>query len=220
MSSKEKTVQQMVDEAVRKATEGIMADVALKVQKAFELGAEIGAAKGAEIGAQAAIQAIETENRRYRRARHDRQLRNTKLLLQHYRSLNSHYANAVWEEDDDETGGADSFAEIMELMSSRSYSENAIVESIQQSSRKTRIIMKHVNTMLAEYEKQCAGSGRPDDMRRWRVIKAMYLDDSKETALEVAGKEHIDKRTVYKYVDAAVADLTTLLFGVEGIEKL
>ena len=80
--------------------------------------------------------------------------------------------------------------------------------------------MKHVNTMLAEYEKQCAGSGRPDDMRRWRVIKAMYLDDSKETALEVAGKEHIDKRTVYKYVDAAVADLTTLLFGVEGIEKL
>ena len=221
MSSKEKTVQQMVDEAVKKATEGVLADVALKVQKAFELGAEIGAAKGAEIGAQAAIQAIETENRRYRRARHDRQLRNTKLLLQHYRSLNSHYANAVWEEDEEEQStGAETFAEIMELMSSRSYSEDVIVESIQKSSRKTRIIMRHVNTMLAEFEKMCRSSGRPDDMRRWRVVKALYLDDTRTTAQELAAREHIDKRTVYKYVDAAVEELTTLLFGVEGIEKL
>lgn len=220
MSSKEKTVEQMVKNAVEEATKGILAEMSLKVQKAFELGAEIGAAKGAEMGARAALEAVEEERRRYRRARHERNLRNTKLLLQHYRSLNSHYANAVWEEAETESEGEETFAEIMELMSTRSYSDEVIVESIQKSSRKTRVIMRHVNTMLTVYEKGCRSSGRSGDLRQWRIIKGLYLDESRATAQELAAQEHIDKRTVYKLVDAAVEELTALLFGVEGIEKL
>ena len=220
MSSKEKTVEQMVKNAVEEATKGILADMSLKVQKAFELGAEIGAAKGAEMGARAALEAVEEERRRYRRARHERNLRNTKLLLQHYRSLNSHYANAVWEEAETESEGEETFAEIMELMSTRSYSDEVIVESIQKSSRKTRVIMRHVNKMLEEYRRMCESSGRQSDARAWRIVKALYLDDTKLTAQELAEREHIDKRTVYKYVDAAADELTTLFFGVEGIEKL
>lgn len=218
MSKNNKTVEQMIQEAVDAAAKGILEGVELKIQRAFELGAEIGAAKGAEIGAQAAIEAVENERRRYRRARYDRQLRNTKLLLQHYRSLNSHYANAVWEEDDSED--EDSFCDIMELMNSRSYDDEVFVDSIKQSSKKTRIIMRHVNKMLEEYETMCKESSRPDDLRHWRVIKALYLSPTRTAAMEVAEAERIDKRTVYKDVDAAVEDLTMLLFGVEGIEKL
>lgn len=218
MSKNNKTVEQMIQEAVDAAAKGILEGVELKIQRAFELGAEIGAAKGAEIGAQAAIEAVENERRRYRRARYDRQLRNTKLLLQHYRSLNSHYANAVWEEDDSED--EDSFCDIMELMNSRSYDDEVFVDSIKQSSKKTRIIMRHVNKMLEEYETMCKESSRPDDLRHWRVIKALYLSPTRTAAMDVAEAERIDKRTVYKDVDAAVEDLTMLLFGVEGIEKL
>lgn len=218
MSKNNKTVEQMIQEAVDAAAKGILEGVELKIQRAFELGAEIGAAKGAEIGAQAAIEAVENERRRYRRARYDRQLRNTKLLLQHYRSLNSHYANAVWEEDDSED--EDSFCDIMELMNSRSYDDEVFVDSIKQSSKKTRIIMRHVNKMLEEYETMCKESRRPDDLRHWRVIKALYLSPTRTAAMDVAEAERIDKRTVYKDVDAAVEDLTMLLFGVEGIEKL
>lgn len=218
MSKNNKTVEQMIQEAVDAAAKGILEGVELKIQKAFELGAEIGAAKGAEMGAQAAIEAVENERRRYRRARYDRQLRNTKLLLQHYRSLNSHYANAVWEEDDSED--EDSFCDIMELMNSRSYDDEVFVDSIKQSSKKTRIIMRHVNKMLEEYETMCKESSRPDDLRHWRVIKALYLSPTRTAAMDVAEAERIDKRTVYKDVDAAVEDLTMLLFGIEGIEKL
>lgn len=218
MSKNDKTVEQMIKDAVDAATKGILADMKLKIQEAFELGATIGAAKGAEIGAQAAIEAVENEKRRYRRMRYDRQLRNTKLLLQHYRSLNSHYANAVWEEDDSED--EESFTDIMELMNSRSCDEEVFVDSIKQSSKKTRIIMRHVNKMLEEYEAMCRNSSRPDDLRHWRVIKALYLSPTRTAALDVAEAERIDKRTVYKDVDAAVEDLTMLLFGIEGIEKL
>ena len=77
-----------------------------------------------------------------------------------------------------------------------------------------------VNTMLKEYERMCYESNREDDKRHWRIIEALYLSGTRTTALEVAERENMDKRTVYKNVDAAAEDLTTLLFGVEGIEKL
>lgn len=211
-------IEERIQVAVREATRGVLAGIELKIQKAFELGAEIGAAKGAEMGAQAALQAAEEERKRLRRIRHDKQLRNTRLLLKHYRSLNSHYANAVWEDEDEPQ--EETFADILELMTVRNYSDEVIVDSIRASSRKTRIIMRHVNAMLREYEKQCAESERPEDRRRWRVIKALYLDEGAISALAIAEKNGIDKRTVYKDADAAVERLTTLFFGVDGIEKL
>lgn len=220
MSKNDKTVEQMVQEAVKEATQGILADVELKVQRAFELGAEIGAATGAEIGAQAAVQAAEVERRRYRRTLYDKRLHNTRLLLRHYRSLNSHYANAVWGEDEEDEDIGDSFADIMALMDSRSVNDTIFVESIRKSSRKTYIIMKHVNTMLREYQFVCERSKRQGDRRRWRVIEGLYLGEPRIEAMEIANREGIDKRTVYKDVDAATADLTMLLFGVDGIEKL
>ena len=57
-------------------------------------------------------------------------------------------------------------------------------------------------------------------MRHWRVIKALYLSPTRVTADKVAEQEKINRRTVYKDVDAAVEVLTMLLFGVDGVEKL
>lgn len=217
MAKKETTAEQLARQAAEKALKDVLAGFELKIQKAFELGAEIGAAKGAEIGARAALEAVEEERQKFKEKRLNRQLRNTRLLLQHYRSLNSHYACAVWEEGEND---ADQFVDIMELMSARGYADEVFVDSIKKSSEKTCIIMRHVNTMLDEYRTQCEESRRPEDMRHWRVIEALYLGEVRIPAQEIAERESIDKRTVYKDVDAAVDDLTMLFFGVEGIEKL
>lgn len=220
MGKDKMTADEMVQAAIEQLKKGILADYDLKIKKAFELGAEIGAAKGAEIGARAAAEAIEREREKCRSEVYNRQLRNTKLLLQHYRSLNSHYANAVWEEEQSEDVINDEFYAYMAMMNAKGYSDTVFVDSIKKSSEKTKIIMRHVNKMLGEYEKFCNRSKRPDDKRHWRVIKALYLVDVRVRADDIAEREHIDKRTVYKDVDAAVEDLTMLLFGVEGIEKL
>lgn len=213
-------IKAIVEEAVQAAKEGILADVDLKIQRAFEIGAEIGAAKGAEIGARAAVQAVEQERKRYKQARYERQLHDTKLLLQHYRALNRHYKKAVFREENEPQGEDLTFLEVMELMDRRSYGDDIFVKSISDSARTTAVIMRHVNTMLAQYKKMCNTSKRQDDGRRWRVIERLYLLPVRDTAKEVAEAENIDKRTVYKDVDAAVAELTMLLFGAPAIEKL
>lgn len=181
--------------------------------QAIKEAAEIGAAAGAE----KAAAFIENEHRQFRSERFKRQYANTKLLLQHYRSLNSHYSNAVWESDDYEP---DEFVDIMELMHDKGYSDTVVVEVIKKSSEKTRIIMRHVNKMLEEYRKQCETSLYAEDMRHWRIIKALYLSPNRTSVDEVAAQENIHQRTVYKDVDAAVDDLTVLLFGIDALKKL
>lgn len=51
------------------------------------------------------------------------------------------------------------------------------------------------------------------------VIEALYLRDRPLSPTAVAEREKIDKRTVYKDVDAACATLSALIFGIDGIKK-
>lgn len=170
----------------------------------------------AKQAAEQTVIAIENEHREYRSKRFRKQFANTRLLLQHYRSLNSHFANAVWDDRDVQ----DEFIDIMELMSGSRYSETVVVDTIKKSSEKTRIIMQHVNKMLGIYHKQCQNSKYAEDMRHWRVIKNLYLAPEKVSVDDIAESENINRRTVYKDIDAAVESLTMLLFGIDGIEKL
>ena len=98
--------------------------------------------------------------------------------------------------------------------------EEIFVESIQRNYITTKIIMTHVNKMLDCYQIMCERSSRQDDARHWRVLEGLYLTEDYTTAEEIARREHIDKRTVYKDIDVCAADLTALFFGVGGIESL
>ena len=181
--------------------------------QAMKKSAEVAAKEAAE----KAIIAVENEHRKYRSERFKKQYANTRLLLQHYRSLNSHFANAVWESEADEP---DNFIDIMELMSGHGYADTVVADTIKKSSEKTRIIMRHVNKMLDIYQNQCKNSKYSEDMRHWRVIRGLYLLPEKVSVDDIAEQESINRRTVYRDVDAAVEDLTMLLFGIDGVEKL
>ena len=203
---------------VSKAIEAAMSGVEGKIQAAIHLGASIGATAGAEAGAQAAIRAAERERHRYRQAMYDARYHNTKLLLKNYRALNAHYKHAVF---DMQTGEAEnaSFAEIMAAMNSTIADEALYIESIKESVVRTKIIMTHVNRMIEVYKELCEHSERTEDKRHWRVLYTMYITDEPLSAEEIAAQESIDKRTVYKDIDAAATDLTTLFFGVGALNN-
>lgn len=212
------TTEQIIEAAVNAAFAVALKGIDLKIQEALELGVEIGAAKGAEIGAKSAVRAVERERRRFKQQQYDKRYQNTKLLLRHYRTLNAHYQNAAF---DTTTAEADeTFMDVMELMDGYSYDENLYVESIKRSAITTSIIMAHVNKMILAYQYLCEKSLREDDKRHYRIMRALYIDANPTSAAALAQAENIDKRTVYKDIDAAAADMTALLFGVPGVEKL
>ena len=221
-------IQEMIEAAVLAAHEAGIKGLDEKIQAAInaalpigiKIGAEVGAKIGAEIGAKtgaaAAIEAMERAQDKYRQRQYDWKYHNTKLLLRNYRRLKKYFENAVISEEDAEE--ADESFEVIMRGASRAASEKVFVKSIQKSYITTKIIMTHVDKMLEVYEIMCKRSSRKDDARHWRVLEGLYISDDYTTAGEIAKREDIDKRTVYRDVDICVADLTALLFGVEGIE--
>lgn len=215
--NKKSEMQTYIETAVNAAFEASMRGIDEKIKSAVDLGVTIGAAAGAEIGAKAAIRAVERERKNYRKQQYDWKYHNTKLLLRNYRRLNEYYCNAVFDTSSAEEVD-ENFEDIMQSMG-RKVDEEIFVESIQRNFIATKIIMTHVNKMLDCYKIMCERSKRADDARHWRVLNGLYIADNYTTADEIARREQIDKRTVYRDIDICAEDLTALFFGWGGIEK-
>lgn len=168
----------------------------------------------AEIGAKTALETMAREKRKQLTERHKRKLRNTKLLLQNFRMFKLHSENAVAElRDVDE----DTYQIFEHMMSDGIVDSGLFVESIKKSVARTKIIVTHISDMLDLYKVYCQQSNKPEDMRRFRVVMAMYVDKTPYTISQIAGLEGIDERTVYKDIDAAIEKISALIFGIDGV---
>lgn len=167
-----------------------------------------------EAGAKAALEALEKERKKAQKNRHDRRLRNTKLLLRNYRMLSAHCKSAIYDERQvfDENA-----IDVLDMMEDYLSNEDLYVESIKRSARRTYIIMAHINEMLRLFEIYCYNSGKPEDERRFRAIESLYITDMPLTVKEIAKIESIDERTVYKDIDSACEKLSALIFGIDGL---
>lgn len=149
----------------------------------------------------------EEENRR--RVSRDRRLHNTELLMKKYRGFAAHSESAVYDSlqvDEDEY-----FADLMDLMDCGR--KGLSVDSVRESVARTRILVHHIDKMLGFYESCCVQSKKPEDARRLRVIKALYIDENRKTPEELAKLEGVDVRTIYRDNQAALQELSALLFG-------
>lgn len=141
----------------------------------------------------------------------DYRLKNTRLLVKKYRWLKNFTGNAV-----SELTQLLSEEELLYLESLGMESfETRRVESIKDRVVFTNTVLGHIDTMLELYKSKCLGSDREEMQRRWRVLDAMYLSDEIVSAEDIAEKEHINDRTVYKDLNAAISDLSGLFFGID-----
>lgn len=213
----EKAANIAAEAAARAAVAAIQAVLGAETKEALASATNEAARIGAEKGAEASIKAVERERKKFRDARSDRRFRNTKLLLRNYNTLSANCSHAVYDAASDQTGeqGIEEIIEALDEM----FEEGIQVESIMKSAARTQLIMDHLNRMLGIYKAYCESSARVEEQRHYRVIEAMYLSPKPLTSAAVATQERIDKRTVYKDIDAACATLSALIFGIDGIRK-
>ncbi len=108
--------------------------------------------------------------------------------------------------------------DILEMMTGGHYADY-YVESIKKSAARTRIIIEHVKEMLTLYEIYCFRSTKPEDKRRYRVVYAIYIDETPRTAAQIALDENVDERTIYRDIDSACEKLSALIFGIDGLKR-
>lgn len=167
----------------------------------------------AEIASKTAIEVYAEQKEKDKRMRKNRRLRDTKRLMKSYREIRIHAGDAIASLSEVETEDFDFFQSLME--DTCEVDVNAIVRS----KAKSAIMISHIDAMLQSYEIICYNSKKPEDQRRYRVLEAMYLKDEPEQVYDIAERENIDTRTVYRDLDAACEKMSALLFGIQWIER-
>lgn len=169
--------------------------------------------RGIDAGVKAAMEHIRTEREKERKSRQDRRLHNTRLLLKNYRLLKEHTKGAIFRANQARERAMD----ILDGLNDYEMDDGLYIESIKKSQQRTLIILAHIDQMLELYKAYCYNSGNPENIRRYGVVMATYIDEPKKSALEIAGTFGIEKRTVYKDIKAAANPLTALLFGIDSL---
>lgn len=196
-----------------------------KPEKVKGLSREEVARIAAEEGARAGIEAFKRAEQQYRKETNDRRLYNTKMLLRGYRKLKMHTDNAVYDISsalkeplspyDDAEDERDTLQGLWDCLNA-GY-DDLYIESILRSKTRTKTMVSHIDRMLVLYARYCEEFDLTEDLRRFNVVKALFIDPRPRSAANIAAEYFIDARTVYKWVDYICGDLSALIFGLGGI---
>ncbi|EQG35321.1 TPA: hypothetical protein MJC92_000235 [Clostridioides difficile] len=175
--------------------------------------------RAAKAAAEKAIQIYKVKLNEEATELYNRKIRNTKLLLKHYREFKKHIDNSVFKVSC-KSGNA---IEVLTTLADRYVSEDLFVESISKSVSRTNVIIAHIDIMLKIYKEYCNNSN-DIEQRRYRIIEERFIKEVKHkkdrcSINKIAKRENIDTRTVYKDIDQACERLAALIFGVDGIKK-
>lgn len=178
-------------------------------RRAMEDGIQI----GVEAGTAAAEKRLQEGRNAQAKGRYKRRLHNTRLLLANYRNLKEHVSGAVYK------GRAmkESALDILDGLDKHELEDNYYIDSIKQTQQRTLIILAHIDEMLNLYRISCEQSGKPEEMRRYRVLYATYIDPERKSAEEIASENHTQIRTYYSDLGKAIKPLSALLFGIDGV---
>lgn len=170
-----------------------------------------------KIGIREGIKYIKDQEYYKTKKKYDRRLRNTKLLLKHYRSLQKHTqitkdsVSKIQEEN-----AIDVLDDIESINDEEQY-----VQAIERTKIRTKIIVNHVNKAISYYEHICNKEGQIKE-RRFKIIKYMYIDNTKNDEIptyeDVATHFNINIKTVGRDVRSAIEDLSILFFGIDGLK--
>lgn len=180
---------------------------------------DIAIEKGVAAGVKAAADRMEEERRKARKGRYDRRLHNTRLLMKNYRALKHHALGAVHTGAQANEKIEENAVDILEELDDERVDDRLYIESIKRSQQRTRIIIAHIDEMLRYWKIDCEQSGREEVLRRYRIVYDTFIGDNQIAAEDLARREHIEKRTVYKDIKAAMRPLSALIFGIDGIKQ-
>lgn len=167
----------------------------------------------AEVGSKTALDVYTKQKEKEKRMRIDRRLRDTKRLMRSYREIKVHAGDAIASLSEVVNEDYEFFKDLMENTG------KIDVGAIVRSKARSAIMLTHIDAMLQAYEIICYNSKKPEEQRRYRVLESMCLMDEPIPVSEIAERENIDTRTVYKDLDAACEKMSALLFGIQWIER-
>ena len=170
-----------------------------------------------KIGVREGIKYIKEQEYHKTKKRYDRRLRNTRMLLKHYRNLKIHDKLADKSNSSVyENNAIDILDDIDPINDEEQY-----IQAISRTRIRTSIIVGHINKSMEYYKAICEKDGNIKK-RRYDIIKYMYLEPTKDNIIptyeETAEHFDLNVRTVGRDIRQGIEDLSILFFGIDGIK--
>ncbi|MEL3956910.1 hypothetical protein NST17_06830 [Caldifermentibacillus hisashii] len=163
--------------------------------------------KHLEVISKTVLDYLEKEKEKDRKRKHDWRLKNTKLLLRNYRNFKIHASDV--EEDIEELDSI--------LLDEFLGSEEFAIESIKKSKQRTLVMINYIDRMMEVYRILAEKSGKPEDLRRYKILYDMYINPDKKSVMEIAECHNVSEKTAYRNCKEAINTFSSLVFGVDGI---
>lgn len=167
-----------------------------------------------EIAVEAALNYMKKEKETQEQSRNDKRLRNTRLLLENYNALSNHCRNAIY--DRKTANASENPIDLLDAINDQN--RNTYIQTIKDSVLRTKIIITHIDEMLKLYRVYCETSDKSEDLRRYRILRAKYIDNKRVE--EICAVEKIDQSTYYRDSREIINKLSALIFGIDGLSSM
>jgi len=160
-----------------------------------------------DIAKAAAIEALKLQKEEERQYIKKNRYHNTELLLKNYLNLLDHYGNAK-----------DKASDIMNLDDLDI--DEVIIKAIKRSRVRTMIMINQIETCMEILKNRMASKGQSE---KYEVIYYLYLDKARrdmergELVKVVAEELNCGEKSVYRWKNEMVVELSILLFGIDGL---
>ena len=144
-----------------------------------------------------------TRSKSFSKTESEKELRNTKELLKNYRFLEKHLDVALPKIDDD-TRLSQYELSLISLLGYRARSKEMLI---------------FVNQILERYKSLCM-EGTPEQQRRYRIIRALYIDGPAVTRTKLAAHFSCDEKTIRRDERRAIDELSVMIFGIDGLNDM
>lgn len=169
-----------------------------------------------EQAAVAGIDAFRNEQRKARNKSINRNLHNTRKLLESYRTLKNDLLHSDYETEEAQRELRFKCVEDLMNPGESQRMDEVMAEEIarlQENAWRKRQIERAVDLL----KEDCSKPGEPEAMRKYRVIVGLYIQDDKLDYAELAEQENVVERTIYRDASDACKMLTPYLFSVDAI---
>lgn len=164
-----------------------------------------------EIATAAAVEALKLQKNDERMRIRKNRFGNTELLLKNYLSLVEHFEISQDKASEEDLDGYN-----FEAVDR----EDIIIQSIRRSRIRTLVMVLQIEICLEKLKTKMINKGQPE---KYTVIEKLYLDPFKssmtvtERNRAVAAEIPCGETSVWKWRNEMIAELSVLLFGVDGL---
>lgn len=150
-----------------------------------------------------------------KRAKNEDKVKRTKKMLYSYRRMKATLSDEAVFTEEEKIELRWKFIE--DLMGNSTTlvgkSEMAVIDS--ENKRQENLYCIHcIENAVRMYGEECEKSSSEEGKRRYRELYAMYISDTPSTVYEIAEKENVSEKTVYKDLGIACSIIAVYLLGM------